>query len=779
MGYSDFSMTGKKNIIIGVSCAVLAVALVTALYLYFRVKKSVSYDETIQAEVGSGLSVRRGAGGIPHIQAVGADDAYLALGYLHAQDRIILIEHYRAMARGWLSSLIGEEGVLMDKLARTIGFSAEAEKLFQGLDPKYAHYLTTYAKGINLFRKQELGDIMDIAHVPVQDWTPSDAIAVLLLLEWSGSFINNREQVFMISDRLLSREIRKVLPPQLTFGYADADRNNVLLLKELRSLVKKNVGSFNRGFAYYISPSLTPDEQPVVAFSLDSLNKVYPLWYPVRVTVNGTTIAGISAAGMPFIFSGKNGKLSFAGSNLSLDTQDFFRENVRKGAKGQEFFARGRWQDFRVQEEVIDTVDPAGKITQVKHQVRFKEDCPVLSDIYKGRFSMDVITMKYFPPRKEYIKSLFDLPFSDSVVSAGNTVSNLVTWPKVYIFASKDDAAISYAGAVPQRDTGGAIFRRGENYTGYYPILNLSNYSQRYRAGSMVAGSEMLDLLPAAMNPYKVYNDTGRHRRLDELVKARAGEPQNIAEILHDRESQIARKFTPIFYALLEKIPIPSAKLCRIYFKNWDYTATKSSVPSAVTHLLLYNMFNDTFADELKDETYRLVENMYWALDGFHGMLADDNSPLFDDTTTDNRVETRNQMFDRAFLKTLKHLNTNCGPYMKEWQWGFLHKSKFTLPLGKSKYLFQREMLRSKLHRMGGDDSTLLKGSVLANDRFRVGDMTAVSVCFYGQTSSISQAAGLPINPVSEFHVFKMDGRQFADFEPAEYKYEMKFLPSR
>ena len=37
-------MIGKKKIIIGAACAVLAVALAVSLYIYFKVRKTVSYD---------------------------------------------------------------------------------------------------------------------------------------------------------------------------------------------------------------------------------------------------------------------------------------------------------------------------------------------------------------------------------------------------------------------------------------------------------------------------------------------------------------------------------------------------------------------------------------------------------------------------------------------------------------------------------------------------------------------------------------------------------------
>jgi len=235
--------------------------------------------------------------------------------------------------------------------------------------------------------------------------------------------------------------------------------------------------------------------------------------------------------------------------------------------------------------------------------------------------------------------------------------------------------------------------------------------------------------------------------------------------------------FTPVFHALLDKIPIPSAKLCRIYFKNWDYGVTRSSVPAAVTHVLLNNLFADTISDELKDETFMVADHLYWTLDGFYDILGDDNNPLFDDTTNDARMETRNLIFDRAFLKTLRYMNDKCGPYMKDWQWGVLHKAKFTMPLGKKKSIFRRELMKTMLYRTGGDDSTILKGSVMANEKYRSGAVTSISVCFSGQGSMISQAVGVSINPVSEFSAFHMDKRQFSDFESGDYKYEMKFVP--
>ena len=771
-------MTGKKKIIIISAFSFLAVLISAAGYIYWKAGKTVSYGSSIRADLKSEVLVKRGVNGIPHIHAASEGDAFFALGYLHAQDRLVLIEYYRAIATGTLSALIGEEGLVIDKLSRTIGFALEGVKLAGSIDAKYAGYLDAYVKGINLFRNSELDEMLSIAHLPQRDWTSSDAIAVLLMLEWSHSFINNREQVFQISNSLLTREVKKALPSQLTFGYGEEDRSNVLLLKEVNSIVRRYVGSFNKGYAFHIPASATPDEQSVSALSLENLNTVYSLWYPIRLNIKDADFIGITAVGMPFIFSGKNKHFTFSSVSLSLDVQDFFRETTRKTAQGREYLNRGRWKELKTRDEAIEVAGAAAEATPVVYNVRYKDDVPVISDVMKGRFTTDIITLKSAFPGKNYIHSLFNIPFSESLIAAAKTTAEMGGWPRAHLFASQTDSAVVYSGTVPRRDIGGSIFRRGDTYSGIDYQINLSEYSRRYRMESPVIGSDMLNDLPAALNAYRVFNDTGRHARLLDLIRIRSEQPQTLQEILHDTESVTAKSFTPVFHKLLQDVPIPSARLSRIYFKNWDYTVTKTSVPSAITHVLLYNVINETLKDDLRDEIYSVNTNMYWALEGFYEVLSNDDNPLFDNTDTTERIETRGDIFDRAFMKTLKYMNTKCGPIMGEWHWGLLHKMLFIMPIGRERTLFGDELTKSDLYRTGGDGSTLMKGSVRVNEDFMSGEITDVSICFRGNSSSLSRAMGVSLNPLSEFKKFFLDKRRFIDFESSNFKYEMRFIPA-
>ncbi len=773
-------MIHKKKIIIGASIfALTLVALSTVILVkYLRAKETVSYNETVPSEVSATVIVQRDNNGIPLIHAGNMEDALLVLGYLHAQDRVIIAEYYRALARGTLSSLMGEDALAIDRLSRTLNFTGESERIFRILDKKYRGFLEAYVKGVNHFLKRNINDISSISRLASDEWTAQDPIAIILMLDWYSSYLNNREHVFMIHKQLLSREVKEVFPPLLTFEYDDADKNNVVLMKELQRSVRKYAGAFNRGLGFYIPSSKTADGKRAHGFSLESLGSVYPIWYPVRLKLGGKSVTGITAVGMPYIFNGKNDIFSFSGFNLSLDVQDFYKEITRKGSQAKECLLRGRWVEFSSREENIEVLKQNGQIETLKYQVRWKENCPIISDVFKGKISSDVLSVCGVNPSKEYLEFLLELPFAENIAQAMRIAANVVAVPKVYLLADNNEATVLFMGVVPNRFLANAVFQRGENYTGYVPLIMLSAYSKKERYGRVIYGSEMIDGLPLSLEQYKVFNDTWRFERMDELIRARSSQPQSIPEILHDQESQIAKRFTPLYHSFLEKIPIPSAKLTRIYFKNWNYNADRNSVPAAIMHVVLHKFFLEAVQDELKDESSHVSDYMYWALDRFANLSKDENAAIFDDNTSDDRIETRSMIFDRAFIASLKYLNEHAGHFMKDWKWGRIHKAKLAVPLLRKKSLLRKEFMKTYLYRIGGDDSTIMNGSVQIADRYRANSVTAISACFYGG-ALLSKATGMSVNPLSEFNEFFMDKRHFIDFESSNVKYEMKFVPRK
>src|SRR5262245_1350651 len=95
------------------------------------------------------VTIVRDAHGIPTITAAAEADAYFALGYVHAQDRMFQMELMRRQGQGRLSELIGRAGLSPDRMMRTLGVYRRAEEDLRSLDEATRSAFERYTAGVN------------------------------------------------------------------------------------------------------------------------------------------------------------------------------------------------------------------------------------------------------------------------------------------------------------------------------------------------------------------------------------------------------------------------------------------------------------------------------------------------------------------------------------------------------------------------------------------------------------------------------------------------------
>ena len=66
---------------------------------------------------------------VPHIYAQNQKDVYLALGYVHAQDRLWQMELLRRISAGRLSEIFGKDMIVTDKLFLGLGIEEALDKI--------------------------------------------------------------------------------------------------------------------------------------------------------------------------------------------------------------------------------------------------------------------------------------------------------------------------------------------------------------------------------------------------------------------------------------------------------------------------------------------------------------------------------------------------------------------------------------------------------------------------------------------------------------------------
>ena len=112
--------------------AALAILLVTiaAIGAYLVLRNTVpSFSGALAiAGLSSPVEITRDREAVPHIFARTVDDAFAALGFVHAQDRLWQMELARRAGQGRLSEMFGEQTYTTDVFLRTLDLYGHAER---------------------------------------------------------------------------------------------------------------------------------------------------------------------------------------------------------------------------------------------------------------------------------------------------------------------------------------------------------------------------------------------------------------------------------------------------------------------------------------------------------------------------------------------------------------------------------------------------------------------------------------------------------------------------
>jgi penicillin amidase len=166
------------------------------------------------------VTVCRDTLGIPHIYAGSTEDAYFALGYLHATDRLFEMEMFRRRASGTLAEVFGKASLDDDIFVRQIGIRRSSEAAWHShrLDGRIARELEAYCAGVNA-RIAELEKpggpkpaiFQQLGFTPAP-WTPVDALAFSKYMGWDQSGTDTDVWMGMLVEKLGLEAVNELFP---------------------------------------------------------------------------------------------------------------------------------------------------------------------------------------------------------------------------------------------------------------------------------------------------------------------------------------------------------------------------------------------------------------------------------------------------------------------------------------------------------------------------------------------------------------------------------------
>jgi penicillin G amidase len=157
--------------------------------LMYRFQSLPKTTGEIKVGIGAQASIARDSDGVPTITAASLNDAWFAMGFAHAQDRLWQLEMQKRIAAGRLSEVLGKATLDTDKFLRTLGVRRTAALQLQKLDEPTQQALQHYAKGVNAGIEQTTGKgILPpefiVLGVKPEPWEPVDSVAWWLMMSW-------------------------------------------------------------------------------------------------------------------------------------------------------------------------------------------------------------------------------------------------------------------------------------------------------------------------------------------------------------------------------------------------------------------------------------------------------------------------------------------------------------------------------------------------------------------------------------------------------------------
>lgn len=134
-----------------IAIGLLAVLLLPATAAVWLARASLPQvdGEFVTDGLAQPVAIVRDADAIPHVAAATEADAYLAMGFLHGQDRLWQMEFNRRVGQGRLAEILGASALPVDRYLRLLGLTRQADAALRQLPPATLRLLEAYAAGVN------------------------------------------------------------------------------------------------------------------------------------------------------------------------------------------------------------------------------------------------------------------------------------------------------------------------------------------------------------------------------------------------------------------------------------------------------------------------------------------------------------------------------------------------------------------------------------------------------------------------------------------------------
>ncbi len=661
------------------------------LYLWLRGEQPLYAGSVSLPGIDRPVEVVRDVNAVPHIFAANETDAYFALGYVHAQDRLWQMEVMRRLGSGRMAEVLGArfgDGILrLDRLVRTLGLYRHAQESYARLSPETKRALDSYAKGVNTYlttRKEALPIEFQLLRLEPEPWKPADSLVwgKLMALQLAGNYREELARARLVQ-KLSAQQVNDLYP-------TNPAGSPVTLAGELRDLrfdqaeaaLPPPLGFDLASNEWVLAGSRTTTGKPILANDPHLGLEAPVLWYLARIVTPNFTMTGATAPGMPLHALGHNGNVAWGFTNTHSDVQDLFVERVDAQDATHYLTPQGS-QPFMTRTEIIKVNGQPDEVLTVRET----RHGPVISDLEGVGVGMPghVLALAWagLPEPDTSAEALYRLNHARSAAEVRAALVYHVTPQQNIVYADTAGGVGFIApGLTPVRRKGdGAVPVPGwdgeHDWTGFIPYEALPQSvdppsGQLINANNAVVGAGYPYLLAAN------WPEPWRAARIQQLLADSA--PFSVEDVVaqqRDTVSLAARDLLPLMMQFGDR-PIGDGMAAEALslLKAWDGAMDRNRPEPLIFNAWLRALNRALFADELGP----LFGEAFWQQTLTVKRALTDRQIWCGDTATAKNKSCAS-VLKSSLDAALAEIAQRHGTSVKAWRWGAEHVAALPHPL--------------------------------------------------------------------------------------------------
>ena len=669
--------------------------------------------------------------GIPHIYGETIEDAFFALGYMHARDRLFQMVMQTYLAAGRISEVVGGIAVNTDKMHRTYGLAKSAEETYQWYienaatneDVNYTlRGVHAHVDGINAFINSMTSENTPIEFKILgftpEPWEPVYSFIWAKYMTWglSGGIYDLRREYVRVqldNDTMYGEIIPEIFPDTVPVvpeqynlsldDYPDAPGGNpasvtppptvlaedepqgLISVTEMNDILEATTdiinffgdNAFVGSNSWAVNGSKTADGQAMLANDPHLTLQAPSLWYEVQLYVPGELfVQGGTLPGTPGVLIGHTEHISWGMTNVGADVLDIFVEDLNP-TNPRQYRYNGEWVDFEVVDELIEVKGAA----DVDFNVSWSVHGPCVDSV-TSTYNLD--DEESFP---NIAMNWTGNGVTHEMMTLGilNRANNLTDYydamywwdspPHNFIYADdQGNIAITVAGRFPLR----------AGYSGNFPVQAVndsvgmvSNIPYAFNPRSVNPSQCFLQSanqksIDPATYPYTILGHQSQDYRGERIHTRLDGASGLTVEDMMVLQADIvdltAEKMLP--YVLIAASGYSNATIQELidHLNTWDYEMDVDIAAPTIWTYLLENMRYEVF-DELREVE---LSASVAAVQVLEWVIVNGVSHYIDDSTTDGVVEDLDEILIRALHRTADQLHA-ISPNAADWLYGDFH----------------------------------------------------------------------------------------------------------